>query len=456
MEIIHFSAELAPVGKVGGLGDVLHGLSRSLISLGHSVEIVMPKYDMLDWSGIEKLQLIETAGAVTIWKGIVATIPVTFIESHDPDELFDRGKIYGCHDDPLRFTFFCMQALHYLKYSQRQPDVIHLHDWHTAVAAPLLKERFPEMKAKCVFTIHNLSYQGHCEKEVLDKLGWKSEKIKENGCYNLMKAGIIYADHVTTVSPNYAHEILTTDHGGTLRPLLRKCKNKFSGILNGIDYDYWNPMEDPLLPAKFSLEKFSGKKKVKQELRKRLSLEEEMCPLVTAVTRLVPQKGPDLIKAALLRTLEWGGQFVLLGSALDETTHAHFYNLKRKLAGTHHVHLELTFNEELSHLVYGGSDLFLVPSLFEPCGLTQMIAMRYGSVPLVRETGGLVDTVFEGKNGFLFSAPTAEAICQAIDRALPLWDTPKWTQLVETGMKSDLSWKKPAEEYLKIYKSSGS
>ena len=453
MDIVHVASELAPIAKVGGLGDVLQGLSRALLSKGHDVEIIIPKYDALNLNGVKGLEFRASFGIFSTWRGYVESIPVTFIESHDPEELFDRGAIYGCADDPVRFTFFCRAALDYLQAAGRRPDVIHLHDWHTAVIAPLLKEKYPDLEAKVIFTIHNLAYQGHCEETVLDRLGWKSAKIKEDGCYNLMKAGLLFADHVTTVSPNYAHEISTTEMGGGLQSVLKKLQSKFTGVLNGIDYAYWNPADDALLPAPFSLAKFDGKEKVKQELRKRLSLADEVCPLVVAITRLVPQKGPELIKAALLRTLEWGGQFVLLGSALDEKTHGHFYNLKRKLAGSHHVHLELSYNEELSHLVFGGGDLFLVPSIFEPCGLTQLIAMRYGTVPLVRETGGLADTVFEGKNGFSFGPPTAEAIGEAIDRALPLWNTPKWQKLVEAGMKGDYSWDKPAENYLRIYKS---
>ncbi len=429
MKIVHLASELAPVAKVGGLGDVLQGLSRALLAKGHQVEVILPKYDTLDLSLLPR------------------EIPVKLIES----PFFERGVIYGCEDDSARFTFFCRAALDYLQKSGRCPDVIHLHDWHTAVAAPLLKEQYPELIAQCIFTIHNLAYQGECEESVLDQLGWKSDIIKEGATYNLMKGGILYADHVTTVSPNYAHEILTTNQGGTLQAVLQAHQNKFSGVLNGIDYEYWNPATDPHLPAPFSLKKLAGKKLAKQELRKRLSLAEEARPLVVAITRLVPQKGPELIKAALLKTLELGGQFILLGSALDEKTHKEFEALKVEHTDSPHVHLELTYNEKLSHLVFGGGDLFLVPSLFEPCGLTQMIAMHYGNVPLVRATGGLVDTVFDGVNGFSFGPPTTEAICETLERALPLWNTPKWNALIESGMEVDHSWDRPAEEYLKIY-----
>ncbi|MCH9627807.1 MAG: Glycogen synthase [Chlamydiales bacterium] len=436
MEIVHIAAELAPVAKVGGMGDVLHGLSRALLAKGHQVEVILPHYDCLDWEGVSE--------------GRVDGIPVTLIEVED---FFKRGTIYGCEDDALRFTSFCLAALRYLKENGRHPNVIHLHDWHTAVAAPLLKERFAELHAQCVFTIHNLAYQGECDGAVLDSIGWKSGAIEEKGTYNLMKAGILYADQVTTVSPNYAKEILNSEMGGALQPTLKKYQNKFSGVLNGLDAHYWNPAHDPLMPTSFSIENKGGKKQVKRALRQRLGLEQKESPLVGAVTRLVPQKGPELIKAALLHTLELGGQVVLLGSAFDPMTQAEFKKLKEQLAESNQGHVELTYDEELSHLIYGGSDLLLVPSLFEPCGLTQLIAMRYGTIPLVRETGGLVNTVFEGINGFTFGPPNPEAICKTLERALPLWGTPTWQMLQENGMREDHSWNKPSENYLKIYSS---
>lgn len=462
MEIIHVGAELAPIAKVGGLADVLHGLSRSLLGKKHKVKVILPKYDTLDLNGVQHLEVIDSHHTIqfdgkmcsnTLWQGIVDGIPVIFVESHDKEEFFERKTIYGCPDDIARFSYFCLAALKYIRTSKC--DVVHLHDWHTALLAGLIKELHPEIKAQVVFTIHNLSYQGLCKNEDLEKVGWKSPLLKEGGVYNLLKGGIIFADQVTTVSPTYAHEILTTDLGGGLRGTLQQYQRKLTGVLNGIDYAYWNPETDPHLPWNFSLGHLENKKKVKHELRKRLSLANENCPLAGAVTRLVPQKGPELIKAAILRTLEWGGQFVLLGSALDENTHTHFYNLKRKLAGSEHVHLELTYNEELSHLLFAGSDLFLAPSLFEPCGLTQLISMRYGTVPLVRQTGGFTDTVFEEKNGFLFGPPTAEAINESLDRAFKTWyeQPEKWNSLVEAGMTGDYSWDKPAEEYLKLYRS---
>ncbi len=458
MEIIHVTAELAPVAKVGGLGDVIHGLSRALAEKNQNVKVILPKYDTLDLSWVENLAKTEISLSVffgqksylsPVWRGTVDGIYVIFIES---EPFFERGKIYGCPDDIDRFNYFCLAALEFIK--KFPPDALHIHDWHSAALAGLIKELQPEIKAKIVFTIHNLMYQGLCRAEDLDKLGWKSPQLKESGVYNLLKGGVIFADAVTTVSPNYAKEVLTPELGGNLQPTLKQYADKFSGILNGIDYDFWNPETDQFLPFHYSKEAFENKKRLKAELRRQFSLKEEHSPLVVSVTRLVSQKGPELIKACILRTLELGGQFILLGSTMDAKSEAHFQNLKSKLSDCPHVHFELTYNEKLSHLLYAGADLFLIPSIFEPCGLTQMISMRYGTVPLVRETGGLKDTVFEGKNGFTFGPPTAEAVHGALDRALETWynEPDKWQELIDTGMKGNYSWEIPAEDYLKLYK----
>jgi starch synthase len=463
MRIVHISAELAPIAKIGGLGDVLHGLSKALLAKGDDITIIMPKYDTLDLRLVRHLKVIETQHFIqfdktvcnnTLWQGVVDTIPVILIESHDPKEFFDRGTVYGCPDDIDRFLYFSLAALEYVR--KLNCDVIHLHDWHVAIIAVLIKKFYPKIRAKVVLTIHNLSYQGICTQTDLDQIGLFDPLLLEGVYCNLLKGGIIYADFITTVSPTYAQELLKTPISGDLQNTLKEHASKLIGILNGIDYSYWNPENDPYLPFHYSSHSPQPKELVKKELKARLSLAEEDAPLVCAITRLVPQKGPELIKAAILRTLEWGGQFVLLGSALDEKTHSQFYNLKRKLAGSHHVHLELTYNEELSHLVFAAGDLFLIPSLFEPCGLTQLIAMRYGTVPVARATGGLSDTVFDGKNGFTFEPYTIEGLFEAMDHALKTWyDEPEeWQAIQSRGMKEDYSWDKPAEAYRYLYRQS--
>lgn len=449
MKIFHFSAELAPLAKVGGLADVVHGLSRATLAAGHQATVVLPKYDQLPLSSLQALKRVAAFDSTTIWTATADSIPLLLVD--DPG-LFRRGKIYGCEDDPYRFTLFCLAALEYLDRSDTIPDILHLHDWHTALAAPLCKTRYSRWNTRILFTIHNFAYQGWCDGAVLDRVGWKSPTIGQGSHYNLMKGGILYADHITTVSPQYAKELLASGDRESLQETLRSCQQKFSGILNGIDYDYWNPAHDPLLPAHFSPNDLSGKEKVKKELRQRLSLKNEERPLVTAITRLVPQKSPALLKAALLHTLTLGGQFVLLGSPGDLETEKEFREVQTSLAGSGQAHIELSYNEESAHLIFGGSDLFLVPSLFEPCGLTQLIAMRYGALPLVRETGGLLDTVRDGKNGFSFGPPTIPAVEDTVSRALALWNSTQWSDMRQYSMKENYSWEKPTKKYLDIYK----
>lgn len=481
MDIVQIAAELAPIAKVGGLGDVILGLSRELVKAGHQVIILLPKYDCLDFGLIEQPEVeIHDLPSYfdghwhhnTIWKGKIGPVNLRLIESHDPQGFFERQTIYGCPDDVSRFVYFSRVALEYLLKTQQVPDVVHVHDWHVSIVPLLLKTIYASTAlhpVKTVLTLHNLAYQGHCVEKDFMQIGLNPKEIKNPESLhdryyphtlNLLKTGIGHADAVTTVSPSYAKEALTEEGGKGLEDTIQKHVDKFSGILNGIDYEYWNPQIDPYLPFHYSSRQLgleppflAEKEKNKSHLRHVLSLKEEDCPLVCCVTRLVHQKGPELIKYALLKTLEKGGQFVLVGSAMDEKIHSEFYNLKRKLAESKHVHIELLYNEPLSHLVYAAADLFLIPSLFEPCGLTQMIAMRYGSVPLVRKTGGLSDTVFEGKNGFTFTSPTAEGIFPALDRALQckINDPSTWRSLMQVGMETDFSWKKPAADYILLY-----
>lgn len=460
MEIVHVAAELAPIAKVGGLADVLFGLSRALHAQGHHIEIILPKYDCLDLSGIDELEVLEHDFSCcfqkkhyhnTLWKGKIGKIDLILIESHHPSAFFERGTIYGCDDDLDRFAYFCKASATYIQQKDSPPDIVHLHDWHTALIAPLLPG------TKTIFTIHNLAYQGHSPKTLLDKIelpiasSITDDKNPEE--INLLKAGIVYADAVTTVSPTYAKEILSPEGGENMQDTLHQHREKITGIINGIDYTYWNPETDTKIPFNYSATTIAIKQKNKRALQHKLSLTEADCPLVSVITRLVPQKGPSLIKHALKHTLKKGGQFILIGSTSDQDTHDEFYQLKCELATSKNVHFELLYNETLSHEVFAASDLFLVPSIFEPCGLTQMIAMRYGSVPLVRFTGGLADTVFPKVNGYGFGPPTNAAIDTALDQALKDWteqpDT--WKRLMKNGMEHNFSWNIPSKKYVALY-----
>ncbi len=421
MRIIHIASELAPFVKVGGLGDVIQGLSHSLQKKGHTVEIVLPAY--------RSLKNAHLPGEVTLLE--------------TPGDFFDRENLYGYEDDSVRFATFARAAVDYLK--GRPYDVLHLHDWHTALIAAFLP--------RTLLTIHNLAYMGICDKKLLDTLDLKEQAgFKEGQKYSLLRGGIEHADYVTTVSPTYAQEILNSDHGLSLRPLLNKHTNKLVGILNGIDTTFWDPENDPYLPFPFSTKQLIGKQKIKEQIQHRFGLEKKNVRLVCAVTRLVPQKGPELIKAAIEKTRELGGQFILLGSALDPKFQSDFEKLDYR--DDPNVHLELKFNENLSHEIFAAADLLIVPSIFEPCGLTQMIAMRYGTVPLVRKTGGLADSVEESRNGFVFEEPKKAAINEALERAFACPDK-KWSELQQAGMQEDFSWDVPTMHYLDLYKKCG-
>lgn len=495
MYIVHIASELAPVAKVGGLADVVHGLSKELAK-EHQVEIILPKYDGLDPKHlkdlhIEQKELWITEGAAhynnTVWSAQVDGLKTFFIEAHGPRTYFNRGKIYGCVDDIERFLYFCKAALEHLLKAGKKPDILHIHDWPTALIAPLYKERYSllGLKAKAiVFTIHNLRHQEKCPPQLLTSLGLPGEnyltKDKMQDPFfpkliNILKGGIVYADGVTTVSPTYEKEIKTPEGGCGLHEVLLESQSKLKGILNGIDETLWNPEKDPHLIKQYCTHNIDNPKKLeailqaKEENRKHLcfslNMSQEKRPLVASVTRLVLQKGPDLILHGLLKTLEKGGQFILLGSVFDPAMEEAFEEVKKTLSQNKNISIRLENDESLAHLIFASADMFLIPSIFEPCGLTQLIALRYGAVPLARLTGGLADTVFDvdtsskpldQRNGFTFEFPDSQGVDWALGRALECWkkDQPKWHTIMQQGMRYDFSWKNSAAEYLKVYRSS--
>ncbi len=418
MDIVHIASEFAPIAKVGGLGDAVSGLAKACAKLGHNVTVILPKYDTIK----EPLSSLEE------------DIKLILIDSEHRE--FDRGQIYGEEDDILRFLTFNKLASAYLE--KRSFDVIHLHDWHAAGCTLFLKN-----SPRTIFTIHNLMYQGECLQGELTKMGVKTNTT------NLMELAILNCDAFTTVSPTYAKEILTPEYGCGLEKTLIENREKLTGILNGIDTDTWNPETDSHLQENYTKETWTtGKRANKEAAQKHFHLPiDSTCPLVTAITRLVPQKGPDLILYGIEKTLELGGQFVLLGSCADEEMRASFEAFEDNRS----VALYFEFNEPLSHLLYGASDMFLMPSIFEPCGLSQMIALQYGSVPLVRKTGGLKDTIEDGVNGFTFDTPDNASITSLMERAFKAYKAKQWNSFIETGMSTNLSWETSAQKYLKLY-----
>lgn len=494
MHIVHIASELAPIAKVGGLADVLLGLCRELSWKGHDIDIIIPKYDCMDSNDIRDLN-IDYLDLVsyyegqwhhnTVWIGWVENLKVYFIEPHHPRHFFNRGCFYGCEDDIERYLYFSRTALEFLFKKQIQPDIIHLHDWQTAAIAPLYHGLYKDLgytTPRVVFTIHNIEYQGKCSGSDLDKIGLDSrtymapDKLQDNfvpNLANLLKGALVFSDFVTTVSPNYAKEVKTPQGGRGLDSTICLYEDKFKGILNGIDYSFWNPEIDRYLPAHYSSREMPANKKdrntldkkayIKKILREHLLLSELHKPIVGCIARLVPQKGIELIKCALNYIEAVGGQFVLLGTSPIPSIDAEFHELKRRYTDHPDIHLILHHQEELAHLIYAGSDMFIVPSLFEPCGLTQMIALKYGTIPIVRKTGGLADTIFDvdysGKpfnetNGYTFDDPDAAGMESALNRAFNCWfhDPEKWRKLMINGMNIDFSWNHPSDQYLEVYK----
>lgn len=490
MHIIHIASELAPLAKVGGLADVVLGLSRELSWKGHDVDIIIPKYDCIDSNQIRDLtveiqELMSFYNGEwfhnTVWVGWVENLKVYFIEPHHPRYFFNRGCFYGCDDDIERYLYFSRLALEFLYKRGIAPDIIHLHDWQTAAIAPLYYQMYNQIgynKPKLTFTIHNIEYQGKCSPQDLDKIGldgmaFLTDKKMQDPIYpdliNLVKGAIVFSDFVTTVSPNYAKEILTPEFGRGMESVLNLYQDKFLGILNGIDYSYWNPEIDRFLPVHYSSREAPVNKKdhntidrkafVKNVLRERLCMAEDYSPIVGIIARLVPQKGIELIKHAMQYTIEHGGQFVLLGSSPIPSIQNDFMQLKHKYEDHSNIYLALHHQEELAHMIFAAADMFIVPSIFEPCGLTQMIALKYGAIPIVRRTGGLADTVFDvdnttEANGFTFDEPSKSELEKTLQRAFECWfnNQERWRKLMISGMNIDFSWDKPADHYLNLYK----
>eukprot|EP00892_Ulva_mutabilis_P005442 jgi/Ulvmu1/326/UM001_0330.1 len=438
LRIAHISVEMAPIAKVGGMGDVVTALGRAVQEYGHEVEVIMPKYDCLKYDLIKdchEVAAFHWSGAhIRVFHGLVEGLRTTFLE---PDNgMFWVGCVYGRSDDAHRFAFFCGAALEYLKNHAKggHADIVHCHDWPTAPVA------FGDTGgSKPVFTIHNLNYGAE-----------------------LIGRAMGAAAVATTVSPTYSKEI--SGH-----PAVAPHLGKMFGVRNGVDVDIWDPSADPFLPVRFNADSFdAGKAAAKRQLRQRMNLSDTDAPIIGVVTRLTHQKGIHLIKHAAWRTLERGGQFVLLGSAPDPRVQADFDALAHDLQNQYNDRAKLcfAFDEPLSHLIYAGCDMLLVPSMFEPCGLTQMIAMRYGTVAIVRKTGGLADTVFDidddvdraeayGQevNGFNFEGTDNGGLDYALNRAISTWynDPAFFRQLAIACMRLDWSWYGPAQDYIELY-----
>ena len=483
MYVVMITPECAPVAKVGGLGDVVQGLSHELAIRGNVVEIILPKYDCMRYDRISGLHKTYSDLWVPyhdqhfhcdVYFGFVDGLKCFFIESHSFKNFFNRGVFYGHHDDPERFAFFCRAALEFMLKTNKHPEIIHCHDWQTGLVPVLLFDMYKYLgmtHPRVCYTLHNLKHQGVTGEHTLRQVGLNPAKyitpdrLQDNfnhSAINFMKGGIVYSNFVTTVSPRYAEEIKNSDLGFGLQHTLHVHSIKFGGVLNGIDYNVWNPEIDPYISCRYSIDTIDDKHKNKEALRNRLWLRHNFKPIVSVIGRLDHQKGVDLIRHGIFYSLANGCQFVLLGSSPDPATNNDFLGLKHYLNDNPDCHLEISYNEELAHLIYAGADMILMPSAFEPCGLTQMIAMKCGTVPIVRNTGGLADTVFDAdyaqkpyheRNGYVFNDFDNQGLESALKRAIGLWYIyPKYfLELMINGMRYDYSWNHPAGYYLNIY-----
>ncbi len=482
--IVHISPEMAPVAKVGGLADVVFGLSQELAIRGNHVEIILPKYDNMRYDHIYNLHVdfqdllvpwFEGTIHCTVYFGLVHDRKCFFIEPHSQDDYFNRGSIYGFQDDVMRFAFFSRAAMEFLWRANKQPDIIHCHDWQTALVPVYLYEFYQRMgmtHPRVCLTIHNYQHQGVTGGELLRATGlhdpqryFDYNRLRDNyhqQALNLLKGGIVYSNFVTTVSPRYAFETKDGGQGFGLEPTLHTHHIKYGGVVNGIDYGVWNPEVDGYIPTRYGVDSIDGKYDNKRALRDRLMLAHNDKPIVAFIGRLDPQKGLDLLRHAIFFALERGAQFVLLGSSPDQAINADFWGLKQMLNDSQDCHLEIGFNEELSHLIYAGADMMLVPSRFEPCGLTQLISLRYGTIPVVRSVGGLADTVFDQddsdlplheRNGYVFESYDHPGLEYALGRAIACYsDHPdRYRELIKNAMRYDYSWNHPGEDYLNIY-----
>jgi starch synthase len=480
MRIVHIVSECAPFAKSGGLGDVVYGLSRMTARYGHAVEVIVPFYKSIQGihneSKIDEfsLKLSHEQIIITVYYMVIHEIPVYLIDCDTKKNLFNRTSIYGEDDDAHRFLSFCYFSLCYLeRKKQITPFILHLHDWPTAFTPYFLSRSFKELSHHvlgCILTIHNLQHQGITHKNHFTYFGYASNSLPNlfhhqgNPDYiNLLKSGIDTVNHCTVVSPTYLKEIQTKEFGFGLEQFIKEHIHKFSAILNGIDTQYWNPLVDPFLHRNYRADALidhviEEKYRNKHYLQKKLGLDPSHRPLFVFITRLVEQKGPWLILESIKEIIKKGCQCVLLGSEPSAELKEAFQEIDKP----GQVYMDFKYQEGLSHLCFAAADAIIVPSIFEPCGLTQMIAMRYGAIPIVRKTGGLADTVHDiehsnmplkNRNGFVFEYPTLDSMDYIITRAIDCFDNnqEQWKTLMKTCLLQDHSFEVPASLYIAVY-----
>jgi starch synthase len=474
LKIWFASSEVAPFAKTGGLADVAGSLPKALKRLGVDIRVVMPKYGQIDKKYTDAMVFLGNTYVNLTWRkqycGVYQLdfdgVTYYFI---DNEYYFYRDWFYGMGDDGERFTFFCKAVLEVLPFIEFKPDIIHLNDWQTGLVSPLLDDHYREFREDgfykhmhTVYTVHNLKYQGVFPKEMMNELiglDWKyfnPDGIEFYDNISFMKAALAYSTALTTVSKSYAEEIKHDFFGENLQGLIRRRSDDLFGIVNGIDFEVNNPQTDSRLYAPFSIDDLSGKAENKKQLQAQTGLKVSAhTPLIAIISRLIDQKGFDLIACVLHEIMAMDVQLIVLGTG-DQCYEEMFRQAQVRYPGR--VSANIKYDGVLAQRIYAGSDMFLMPSLYEPCGLSQLFAMRYGTVPIVRETGGLKDTVvpynaFTGEGtGFSFANYNAHEMKDCIERALRIYQTKNtWKEIVKSCMSQDFSWEKSAREYKELY-----
>ena len=476
LNIVFIASEASPLAKTGGLADVAGSLPHALQQIGHKVTVIMPFYRQhIAASGIETQAL---GRSIEMWAdGVQRHCPLHKAEVDglsfiliEQDDLYNRDGLYGpaggAYDDNLlRYLLFSRVALEAAAQLGSPVDILHCHDWQTGMIPLLLKTQYQHhpaiANAKTVYTIHNLAYQGNFPAQWIHRLGIPSHHFHPadfefHGQINCMKAGIASAQAITTVSPSYAEEILTSEYGCELEGFLQIHSAKLSGIVNGLDIDDWNPTTDTAIEASFGAGKITGKKQCKKALQQACGLDVSAdTPLLVLISRLADQKGIDLLIANTNRWIERGYQLVILGSGDPHSEHLLHSQAD---ANSTRMYFYRGFNETLARQIYAAGDIFLMPSRFEPCGLGQLMAMRYGTVPVVRATGGLKDTVIDYADcktkatGVHFKDATPEAFDAALEQAIELYRNPTvWSRMRSNALKRDSSWEASAGDYVTLY-----
>lgn len=470
LKVLFVAAEAVPFIKTGGLADVAGSLPKALTAQGVDIRVVMPKYENIPAEYQQKMKHIGETTVNLSWRSQYCgvskltqdSVPFYFI---DNEYYFKRSGLYGYDDDAERFAFFSKAVFEILPLIDFVPDIIHCNDWHAGMVSVFLKDQyhFKYPKLRTVYTIHNLRYQGVFGKDIMgDILGldWKhfhEGGVEFDGDVNYMKSGIVYSDFITTVSQSYAEEIKCPFYGEQLDALLREKSHCLAGIINGIDYDVYDPRKDEKIYYKYSTENIYDKVENKVKLQEKLGLpQNRSIPMIGLVARLVAPKGLDLIAHVIEELISGENvQIVILG-----TGESQYEELFRNMAWKYprKVSANIMFDNELAQQIYAAADMFLMPSQYEPCGIGQLIALKYGTIPIVRETGGLKDSVraynkYDGTgNGFSFANYNAHELLFAIKKALGAYDDKAvWQGIIKNAMKSDFSWQRSAKQYLKLY-----